>query len=220
MQLIAKYTHKFHRLQTRYGGYIVGVEPDHQIGRLLVEIRQIAPNPCICLSLPIKVRHREFSITLSPRTRKRRPYVMLKRRRPRSSSSNDLCELSFLDRSVVRRTFRDSKEDFKKAGDGKDGGSTLSGVRYKDDPKRKRGRPASKALTRDASSQQSAVTTSAPCDWRAFALSLLALRVMARTFQPSSFRNSVATLPPWAPVAPMMAMILLMVGNSKWFSKD
>lgn len=42
IQLEARYTHEFYGLQSRYGGYVIGIETNHQIGRLFVEVRQIA----------------------------------------------------------------------------------------------------------------------------------------------------------------------------------
>lgn len=54
-----------------------------------------------------------------------------------------------------------------------------------------------------------AETTSMPFWARARADGLLVLRVMARIFQDGSLRKVETTEPPWVPVAPMMAISLV-----------
>jgi len=74
----------------------------------------------------------------------------------------------------------------------------------------------SKAARNDASSSKSAFTTSIPSAASFFAASLFGFRVIALTDQPGVFSMMLTTPPPWLPVAPVTAMILLPRFGQSW----
>lgn len=66
-------------------------------------------------------------------------------------------------------------------------------------------------MIREASSLASAWTISWPADARVCAALLVGLRVIMRSFQPGTVDMMVATLPPWVPVPPRMARVLVIL---------